>query len=964
MGTFAVFFITSNTMKRLHFLFLICAYFTQQSIFAAWNVPISHYTPSNYEAGTQNWQILTAANGWLYAANNNGLLEYDGSQWQTYGMPYSNVLRSIALYHNQAVFAGGTNDFGVYSPTDKGELEYRSLLEYIDWDESDFGEVWAICCLDKQVYFFMRHWIVSGEVQYTDSIALTNVRTQYIPHRIFCAQEVDGAIYVGTDNGLYILSGMRLNRINGSDICASYEIRGIQPLDSQSLLIGTDLGGLFIYDGTQVRPFRTEADSYLRTNQLYSLAVRHNTIAIGTVRGGMVVMQSDGTHCHYISRSEGLQNNTVLSLTFDHNHNIWVGLDQGIDYVQLSAGQQYLYDPQVDLGTGYDMLQVRSGSTVRSYYATNQGLYVSPSSSFHTDPQLRLIEGSMGQVWSIASISNTLFCCHNRGLFIVQHDRLIPLCTDVGFWRIESLSDGRILAGSYSGFYLLQRTDAGWQIEKIEGYDATAFRWQIDATGAIWALSSTGLVRLTWDNVHLTLYSEDIQPYNGTNDWFNISRLGDTILITNSAYCRIVDEHGTLYRDSAFFARMAGETYYALIQEDNHHNILFIHGNSLYIALPQNAFVLLGGETGFVGGFENIYETNEGYVIGLTQGFCLLQPHLLSDTSSITDNTTPSLYLRQVSLMNKDNQRIYGESLHTPSSHPSHTDFSLPYDRYALHFACCLNADPTTHTQYAYRLHPRDQVFTSFSSLPYFECSSLEDGKYTLEIICRTVSPQQAPVEITHTWTFRILPPWYKTWWARTLFVILTLLFLCLIGYILHILINQRQLRLLHEQELHILQLENEKAQTRLQSKSQEMTRILHEEAVKQEQLSAIAEEITATAKDLQAHNYKKADDRLQRLQQEIGSQRDDSIDWQRFEENFDEVNAGFCKALTIHFPWLSKQERKLCIYIHLGMLTKEIAPLLGLSVRGVEMMRYRMRTKMNLDPQANLREYLQTLHQ
>ena len=75
--------------------------------------------------------------------------------------------------------------------------------------------------------------------------------------------------------------------------------------------------------------------------------------------------------------------------------------------------------------------------------------------------------------------------------------------------------------------------------------------------------------------------------------------------------------------------------------------------------------------------------------------------------------------------------------------------------------------------------------------------------------------------------------------------------------------------------------------------------------------------------------------------------------DWKRFEENFDFVNDSFIRKLSARFRWMNKQERKLCVYIYMGLQTKEIAPLLNLSNRGVEMMRYRTRRKMELDAQA-----------
>jgi len=283
----------------------------------------------------------------------------------------------------------------------------------------------------------------------------------------------------------------------------------------------------------------------------------------------------------------------------------------------------------------------------------------------------------------------------------------------------------------------------------------------------------------------------------------------------------------------------------------------------------------------------------------------------------------------------------------------------LPYDNHALRFACCINRVPAYNTQYAFRLLPRDKDFSPLSSRSYYECSSLEEGSYTLEVLCRMAAEDDMPCEVQEAWSFSIRPPWYRTWWARVLEVLFVLFWLAALAYIVYVYADRSKRKTLHEQQLRILQLENDKAQTRLQAKSQELTRILHNEANRQELIAAVSEAVEKTLRDIQAHNLKKAEERLQALKQHIADDRDNSIEWERFEENFDEVNAGFCKILTERYPWMNKQERKLCIYIRLGMLTKEIAPLLGLSTRGVEMMRYRMRCKMDLDAQANLKDYL-----
>ena len=954
--------ISLYAMKRFHYALTIALLSLSPIAFAGWNVPVTNYAVADYAAGTQNWQLVTTANGWLYAANNYGLLEYDGAQWRVYGMYYGNLPRSIAEFDERAIFIGATNDIGVFTPTSDGGMRYTSLIGDID---PTFGEVWDIEVVGRQVYFFARHKIIVGALP--DSIALTDVRTVQTDSRIFCAEEVGGAIYVGTDDGLYLLSGTRMNRIHGSDILRGYEVRCIQALDDSRLLIATDLGGLFLYDGSQITPFRTDADAFIRKNQLYTFAVCKQTIALGTVLQGIVVMNTDGHDCRYISRKDGLQNNTILSMTFDRSGNLWVGLDQGIDYVQLASPRQYLSDEQTNFGAGYAALRVELNGTMCYYYGTNQALYTK------TDPSqpLRLVDGSMGQVWSLTEQQGTMFCCHNRGLFVVHSERMLPLCTDEGFWKVQPLPDGRLLAGSYSGFWVLEKKSdvknqpsavSAWRMTKVKGFDDTAFRWQIDATGTIWAVAASGVVRLDWKDAN-TLVEYSVQPYNGAHDWFNISRLGDRILISSQDYCRAIMPDGTLRRDTALFAQLDGETYYALTTQDADGNILYVRDGTLFIRTRDAhteyfslspARPLYSGATDFIGGFENVYPADGGYIVGTLQGFCLLNPKAIEGRQTAGH---PRLYLRQMCLVNHDGEVVYGESLgdgQTPDE-----ICVLPYDNYALRFNCSIDRTPAGNTQYAFRLLPRDKDFTPMSGRAYYECSSLEQGRYTLQVICRTAQENMPASEVTRSWSFTIRPPWYRTWWARTLLVLLIVFWLLVLGYMIYVLADRSKRKTLHEQQLRILHLENDRSQYRLQAKSQELTRILHEEAGRQEELASITEAVDKTIRDLQAHNLKKADERLQALRQQLMREKDDSIDWQRFEENFDEVNAGFCKQLTKRYPWMNKQERKLCVYIRMGMLTKEMAPLLGLSTRGVEMMRYRMRCKMELDAQANLKDYL-----
>ena len=85
--------------------------------------------------------------------------------------------------------------------------------------------------------------------------------------------------------------------------------------------------------------------------------------------------------------------------------------------------------------------------------------------------------------------------------------------------------------------------------------------------------------------------------------------------------------------------------------------------------------------------------------------------------------------------------------------------------------------------------------------------------------------------------------------------------------------------------------------------------------------------------------------------------QSDDLL--KRFEEQFDLVHNNFMAKLSEKHPDLSINERKMCAFLKMNLSSKEIAPLLNLSVRGVETLRYRLRKKIYLEREENLLEYL-----
>jgi AraC family chitin signaling transcriptional activator len=84
--------------------------------------------------------------------------------------------------------------------------------------------------------------------------------------------------------------------------------------------------------------------------------------------------------------------------------------------------------------------------------------------------------------------------------------------------------------------------------------------------------------------------------------------------------------------------------------------------------------------------------------------------------------------------------------------------------------------------------------------------------------------------------------------------------------------------------------------------------------------------------------------------------------EWKSFENNLLKSNEDFVKDLTNKYKSLTAKDVKLCIYLKMNLSSKEIAPLMNISYRGVELHRYRLRKKMMLEQDVNLNTFMNKL--
>jgi len=154
------------------------------------------------------------------------------------------------------------------------------------------------------------------------------------------------------------------------------------------------------------------------------------------------------------------------------------------------------------------------------------------------------------------------------------------------------------------------------------------------------------------------------------------------------------------------------------------------------------------------------------------------------------------------------------------------------------------------------------------------------------------------------------------------------------------------------------LRIENEKSKTEVELKTKELASYAMQITQKNETLYSMKEQLKRISQkvnpDAQRH--------LEKLIRKIEQSTNQKDDWDKFEGYFDQVYENFTKRIREKYPNLTPNDIKLCAYLRMNLSTKDIAPLLNISVRGVEVSRYRLRKKLDLPQNENLIDFMMNL--
>jgi DNA-binding CsgD family transcriptional regulator len=953
-------------MKKLIFALLIPLCINAQNTIGLPDV--LNYNKFTYNGGLQNWDIRQDHNGILFFANNEGLISFDGSYWNVYPLPNKTIVRSLEITPDKKIYVGGQDEIGYFAANNSGKLQFHSLIPLIPEKDRSFGDIWDIVYHKNIVFFRTNSKIFKLE---ENRIVTFNAPLEWhflgISNEILYAQDSKKGLLYWKDNSWQPVFAK-------NDLEATTIITAILPSIDGNSMVTTLKNGLFNLTPTALLPLATSNNTVFKNDRIYNATSIHkNTIALATSNNGIYIIDIAGNIIQSFSKTEGLQNKNVLSVFTDKQQNLWLGLDNGIDFIAYNSAIKHI-NPLMQDAAGYTALIHEN----KLYIGTSNSLCNTPLQNekdlSFSKGSFTVVDNTKGQAWNLSQINNRLLLGHHEGAFIITNNTATQFSAINGFWNFLSVPNisatANLVSGTYKGISFFNFGNTSLQpISSIDNFTESSRYIAMDKDNTIWVshpYHGVFKIEKTGDGSYKSFGYTD---KNGLPSILNnhIFKLKNEVVVATVKGIYTYNKLKDVMEPAAMYSKLFGDKSLRYVKEDFTGNIWFVSDKKLGVLDVSKAtptvvyFPELTNK--LLSGFEFIYPVNENNIfIGGAKGLYHINyekyKRLVPDLSIV---------IRSVNIKNINDSLLFGGyAIDAIANKNGIASINNNWKLIRFEFAAPVYGYQN-NIEYSYRLKGFDKNWSDWNKRTEKEYTNLPPGTYTFEVRARNNLGNES---ISATYSFTILPPWYQS-------TIAFIVYLLLFGFLIYQLIKWQKKKFAAQQKkyeeeqnklLYILELErnkkegeivalqNEKLEADINFQNTELATSAMHLVKKGELLSKIKSELAQVTKGIENNQVKLEIKKITKALNE-----DDNMDkeWEHFAIHFDKVHSDFLVALKEKHSTITPNELKLSAYLRMNLSTKEIAQLMNISVRGVEISRYRLRKKLAIPTEMSLFDYL-----
>ncbi|HAS41160.1 MAG TPA: hypothetical protein DCS93_11810 [Microscillaceae bacterium] len=733
---------------------------------------LTHYTPKDYKAGIINWQGVQEKSGMLYFANMDGILQFDGLKWQLHYLPKKEAVFSIALHNDGKIYVGGARQLGFMKRDSSGLLQFTSLRKYLsDREKSKLKTIYNIFMVKDVVVF---QGIKTTFIYQNKSFQVLEIPSHdmfFLGKKILIRKNAQLFEYLPNGN---IKAFPFFKELSISSLIK------ITPLTFNRFLLLDNQRQFSIYDTQVPQGQRLKSIPTLdlvKNTRIQTIKPLHDgKLAISTYGQGLFIFDKKLNFLYKLNKNNGLKSDRVYTIFEDHQHNLWLPLYYGITQVSLSSPISQLMHKKLEGG----LITTLNKFQNTFYIGTTKGLFFSDASL----RDLKLVKNTEGENWNVYTYDNQVYLARRDGVFLVQNDIATKLAS---FRFVHSLTklkypDNTFVVGTYdTGIWLLKKIRNHWYKIKIKGFEKETRFIQEDDKGNLWiAHFNEGIYKLTL-NAHkdsvLTLHFYDKGlglPSNKNNRIYRLKN-GQIIATTMKGFYRYDSSADKFVAHSTLNKPLNDQFCIYTFSEDSLGNVYFWGGQQfpnreiagLLTRQPDDSYKMTNQV------FNKITVATQGLRVDVDAPIWVDKDQVL-----IGNESNLKVYNSlQANNINTDYQVIINKVVLKDSVIHRYGNIQkticIPYELGDIKFSfAAMSYEDIAKNKYSYQLVGYDDEWSKWQSMPTAIFTSLPEGNYIFKV--KSINLYKKESEVS-TFKFRILPPWYRTWWAYAIYVFLSI---------------------------------------------------------------------------------------------------------------------------------------------------------------------------------------------
>jgi serine phosphatase RsbU (regulator of sigma subunit) len=760
-------------LKKIRYLFLIILFVSNKNYSQKGDYFVSNYLPKDYLAGANNLGVTQNNDGMIFVANINGVLIFDGVNWQHCKRKDEISIQCIAKTNSGKIVVGTEDgDIALIEKDKNGKFYYASLIDNLPAKSRPQQIIRQIVVLGESTFFLSADKLIefkNSEFKVYNPTESFHTRAFVLGKHLFVTD---------VNNSINVLESGVLKPVAGSQELSNEKHFFCYKINTQDYVIGYRNLGTYLahYDSLQPTKTSFEKKESQCDKELVSAEINNGCIlknghfVVTTNKKGAYEIDENLNIVGRFNTRNGVYDDNIKSAFQDSNGNLWLSLYYGISYVEINS-KLFKYDRNNNI---LGIVASAAYFENKLFVATDKGVQYYDS----LQEKFIVFENFNKQSWNLLNYKNKLFICTAKGLFVWNNNQIK---------QISESNTNSILNDPNQPDLIYCATDNGVEVYNVSQKEVTFVRsYELNSfiksiavdefKNIYFASENNGIYFLNYSNAYAldSIMEVDGLPHQNIENYVFTYKNKLLVGTDDGIYIlqREKDHKFVCVKDKTFWPLTKGSQVFRASQLNNDlictqkFSIKNLDKTVESVAYFQESNRVFNLNTGILNRLKNVTPTLITYDdVNKKVFFCANEGLFI-----LNNNNEQINFKKQFNLILREFVTKNDTVLENYISDVEKNDLRIiiPYNENDVNIKIGFTSFENSDFEFCHQLVGKDKEFSNWDKETKLFFNNLSEGDYTLIIKAKTeFSEQQFELKVP----FKIEAPWYRTTLAYAVYL-------------------------------------------------------------------------------------------------------------------------------------------------------------------------------------------------